>query len=78
VFVWELVSYWPVLLYFGFESVDHFFRCYQFLETFSDFNSDLDILLVRETLEKNLKSERLKLEIKVNSKKCLFYYSKIF
>ena len=27
---WELVSYWPVLLYFGLESVDYFFRCYQF------------------------------------------------
>ena len=41
----------------------------------------LDVLLSREILRlqaKSLKSERLKLENKVNSQKCLFYYLKLF
>ena len=40
----------------------------------------LDVLLTREMLRvqvKSLKSERLKLENKVNSQNCLFYYLKI-
>ena len=53
-----------------------FFDCWKhFLTSIMDY---LDDLLTRETLEKCLKSERLKLEKKVNSKKCLFYHLKIF